>query len=73
MTIPKVVKPYATDSSKKEQVKEMFDNVAGRYDFLNRMLSFGIDISWRKRLIKEMSAYKPTHILDIWLQKHSKM
>ena len=60
-----VVKPYAEDTSKKEQIEQMFDNVAGRYDFLNRLLSLGIDISWRKRLIKEMKGYHPYHILDM--------
>ena len=43
----------------------MFDNVAGRYDFLNRLLSLGVDISWRKRLIKELSQYNPDHVLDM--------
>ncbi len=43
----------------------MFDNVAGRYDFLNRLLSLGVDITWRKRLIREMKAYQPNHILDM--------
>lgn len=59
------VKPYEDAAPKKEQIREMFDNVAGRYDFLNRLLSMGVDISWRRRLIKEMKAYKPSHILDM--------
>jgi len=33
---------------KKEQVAKMFDSIAFRYDFLNRFLSFGIDVRWRK-------------------------
>jgi ubiquinone/menaquinone biosynthesis C-methylase UbiE len=46
----KVVTPYAgSDSGKKEQVEQMFDDVAHRYDFLNRFLSVGIDIWWRKK------------------------
>ena len=40
------VKPYQTDSSKKEQVQQMFDNIAHKYDFLNRFLSLGIDVGW---------------------------
>ncbi len=65
MSMEKVVKPYGSEGSKKEQVRTMFDNVAGRYDFLNRLLSMGVDISWRKRLIKEMKQYQPAHIMDM--------
>jgi demethylmenaquinone methyltransferase/2-methoxy-6-polyprenyl-1,4-benzoquinol methylase len=61
----KEVKPYSADGSKKEQVEQMFDNVAGNYDFLNRLLSLGIDIGWRKRLIKKMKAFQPELILDM--------
>jgi len=59
------VKPYHTEASKKIEVRDMFDNVAGRYDFLNRLLSMGVDISWRKRLIKELKAYHPKQVLDM--------
>lgn len=59
------VTPYKDGDSKKEQVKKMFDSVAWRYDLLNRMLSLGIDIGWRRKLIKLMSSYKPKHILDM--------
>lgn len=43
----------------------MFNSIALRYDFLNHFLSFGIDIIWRKRLIRLLKAYQPTHILDV--------
>jgi len=59
------VKPYSADGSKKEQVQQMFDNIAHRYDFLNRFLSMGIDKGWRKKAIKILSAHKPKRILDI--------
>ena len=65
MSTKKVVKPYHEEGSKKDQVRTMFDNVAGRYDFLNRLLSLGVDITWRKRLIKEMKNYSPDHIVDM--------
>ena len=39
---------------KKEQVAEMFDKIAFRYDFLNRFLSGGIDVYWRRRAIREL-------------------
>lgn len=61
----KEVKPYNSNASKKEEVEAMFDTVAGRYDMLNRLLSMGVDISWRKRLIKELKEYETDHILDM--------
>lgn len=43
----------------------MFNNIAGRYDFLNHFLSLGIDKIWRKKAIAEVAAMKPTNILDV--------
>ncbi|HRE52180.1 MAG TPA: bifunctional demethylmenaquinone methyltransferase/2-methoxy-6-polyprenyl-1,4-benzoquinol methylase UbiE [Flavitalea sp.] len=51
--------------TKKQQVEGMFDKIAFRYDFLNRFLSGGIDVYWRKLLIKELVPGKPKDILDI--------
>lgn len=59
------VKPYNKEGSKKEQVAEMFNNISGRYDFLNHLLSVGIDKRWRKKAVKMLKATKPKHILDI--------
>lgn len=58
---------------KKQQVAEMFDKIAFRYDFLNRFLSGGIDIHWRRRAIRELRGMSPGgqqavavgHILDV--------
>lgn len=50
---------------RKEQVKAMFDGIAGRYDFLNHFLSLGIDRSWRKKLIRLLGKEHPQHILDL--------
>lgn len=62
----KVVTPYQDqDRSKKEQVTEMFDSIAPRYDFLNHFLSMGIDILWRRRAIKMLKPYEPKQVLDI--------
>ena len=58
--------PYKQSSeSKKEQVAEMFDNIAFRYDFLNRFLSAGIDVSWRKKAINKLKDINPQNILDV--------
>lgn len=43
----------------------MFDKIAFRYDFLNRFLSAGIDVSWRKKAIKQLVPLHPQNILDV--------
>ena len=43
----------------------MFNNISGRYDFLNHLLSLGIDKLWRKRAVKELKEINPKRILDI--------
>lgn len=64
--LSKTVTPYQdADRSKKEQVTEMFDNIAPRYDFLNHALSMGVDITWRRKAIKMLKPYKPEIVLDI--------
>ncbi|MBC8034948.1 MAG: bifunctional demethylmenaquinone methyltransferase/2-methoxy-6-polyprenyl-1,4-benzoquinol methylase UbiE [Chitinophagaceae bacterium] len=50
---------------KKQQVAEMFNRIAFRYDFLNRFLSGGIDIWWRKKAISELKELEPKFILDV--------
>lgn len=51
--------------TKKEQVAEMFDGLAGHYDIVNRMLSAGIDVSWRKKAIGKLKKEMPARILDV--------
>ncbi|SHJ05914.1 bifunctional demethylmenaquinone methyltransferase/2-methoxy-6-polyprenyl-1,4-benzoquinol methylase UbiE [Algibacter luteus] len=60
------VKPYKnSDLGKKEQVTQMFDNISGDYDGLNRVISFGIDIKWRKRVVEIVKKSNPDTVLDI--------
>jgi demethylmenaquinone methyltransferase/2-methoxy-6-polyprenyl-1,4-benzoquinol methylase len=54
-----------SELGKKQQVANMFDRIAFRYDFLNRFLSAGIDVSWRKKAINELKAIKPQIVLDV--------
>lgn len=61
----KTVKPYQADGSKKEQVSKMFDNIAPSYDLLNRLLSLGIDRSWRKKAIRLLDPAKAKTVLDV--------
>ncbi len=60
------ITPYKdTSRSKKEQVAEMFDTISGKYDGLNRVISFGIDIKWRKKVVKLVGKTNPKNILDV--------
>jgi demethylmenaquinone methyltransferase / 2-methoxy-6-polyprenyl-1,4-benzoquinol methylase len=59
------VKPYDSEGSKKEQIAQMFDNVAPTYDALNRFLSLGIDVYWRKKAIAKLKSNEPQYILDV--------
>lgn len=52
-------------SGKKEKVRIMFNQIAGSYDFLNHFLSFGIDILWRRKLVKMLQPQNPKQILDV--------
>jgi demethylmenaquinone methyltransferase/2-methoxy-6-polyprenyl-1,4-benzoquinol methylase len=61
----KTITPYEDSTTKKGQVTRMFDKIAPYYDHLNRVLSLGIDIIWRKKAIKMLAAEKPKTILDI--------
>ena len=62
----KEVTPYhKTDSGKKEQVAEMFDNISSSYDFLNHFLSLGIDNIWRKKAVDQLKAIEPARMLDV--------
>jgi demethylmenaquinone methyltransferase/2-methoxy-6-polyprenyl-1,4-benzoquinol methylase len=59
------IKPFDAGGSKKDQVSEMFDAIAPRYDFMNRFLSAGIDVSWRRKAIKLFKKDAPKFILDV--------
>ncbi|MBW7871575.1 MAG: bifunctional demethylmenaquinone methyltransferase/2-methoxy-6-polyprenyl-1,4-benzoquinol methylase UbiE [Flavobacteriia bacterium] len=60
------VKPYSdSDLTKKEQVEQMFDNISGKYDELNHILSMGIDVGWRKKVVKIIKNQNPKTVLDI--------
>ncbi|NBW27222.1 MAG: bifunctional demethylmenaquinone methyltransferase/2-methoxy-6-polyprenyl-1,4-benzoquinol methylase UbiE [Flavobacteriaceae bacterium] len=60
------ITPYKdSELGKKEQVAKMFDTISGNYDGLNRVISFGIDIKWRKKVLKLVSDKNPKTVLDI--------
>lgn len=59
------MKPYNTEQTKKEEVREMFDNIAPRYDLLNHTLSMSIDRLWRRRVVNLVRRSRPRRILDV--------
>ncbi len=59
----KIVKPYETKESKKVQIQSMFNKIAHRYDFLNHVLTFGLDFYWRKKAV--LILREPKKILDV--------
>ncbi|UOQ51364.1 bifunctional demethylmenaquinone methyltransferase/2-methoxy-6-polyprenyl-1,4-benzoquinol methylase UbiE [Hymenobacter cellulosivorans] len=60
------VVPYKDDAAgKKSQVAQMFNSIAGKYDFLNHFLSAGTDIYWRRKAVNELKTLRPARILDI--------
>lgn len=61
----KIVPYKELELGKKEQVAQMFDNISGKYDFLNHFFSLGIDILWRKKAIRLLQKYRPKTILDV--------
>lgn len=61
----KIVPFKEAKAGKKEQVAEMFDRIAFRYDFVNRFLSAGTDVGWRKKAIRQLIPIQPQYILDV--------
>lgn len=62
----KKVTPYKNSKlDKKGQVTQMFDTISKEYDGLNRVISFGFDIKWRKKVVKIIKQTQPNSILDI--------
>lgn len=60
------VLPYKDKAEgKKQQVAQMFDNISGKYDFLNTFLSLGIDKLWRRSALKHLPKNQVNHLLDV--------
>ena len=60
------VTPYKdSELNKKAQVEQMFDTISGNYDDLNRVISLGADVQWRKKVVRWVKERKPQSVLDI--------
>ncbi|MDP5105571.1 MAG: bifunctional demethylmenaquinone methyltransferase/2-methoxy-6-polyprenyl-1,4-benzoquinol methylase UbiE, partial [Polaribacter sp.] len=60
------INPYKDSQlGKKEQVTQMFDTISENYDDLNRVISLGIDVKWRKKVVEIVGKNNPKQILDI--------
>jgi len=60
------VTPYGThETAKTEQVRQMFDSIAPAYDFMNRAMTMGIDIWWRRLAVSRLKRIRPQRILDV--------
>lgn len=59
------MKPYNEEQTKKEQVEQMFDNIAPTYDRLNHIMSLNIDRMWRRRVMRIVRRSKASKIMDI--------
>lgn len=60
------ITPYKDSAlGKKQQIAKMFDTISNEYDGLNRVISFGIDIKWRNKVVQLVTDTQPKNILDI--------
>ena len=60
------MKPYKNqNTSKKKQIEKMFDSISFEYDKLNRLISAGNDVKWRKKIHKIAKKLNPKNILDV--------
>lgn len=57
--------PLPTGDAKVAAVRSMFDSIAPRYDLVNRVMTFRMDVGWRKRTIADLRLPQGSTILDI--------
>ena len=57
--------PLPTGAAKATAVRAMFDSIAHRYDLLNRVLTFGLDVVWRKRTVRDLGLPSGSLVLDV--------
>lgn len=59
------VTPYSSGENKTAQITRTFNVIAPKYDRLNRILSLGIDLSWRRKALRTLAPQPPQELLDV--------
>ena len=60
------VTPYqGSTDGKKQQVTQMFNTISETYDGLNRVISWGSDVKWRKFVVQKVAEINPSTVLDV--------
>ncbi|MFA5890029.1 MAG: ubiquinone/menaquinone biosynthesis methyltransferase [Actinomycetota bacterium] len=57
--------PLPSGSEKARAVRGMFDTISGRYDLVNRIMTFGMDVGWRRRAVRELHLSPGARVLDL--------
>lgn len=65
MTQEKITPYKNSNEGKKEQVAQMFNTISGTYDGLNRVISWGSDVKWRKFVVEKVAEIQPKKVLDV--------
>jgi demethylmenaquinone methyltransferase/2-methoxy-6-polyprenyl-1,4-benzoquinol methylase len=58
-------RPLPEGDEKATAVRGMFDAIAGRYDLVNRVMTFGLDVGWRRRTVRELHLPRGARVLDL--------
>jgi demethylmenaquinone methyltransferase/2-methoxy-6-polyprenyl-1,4-benzoquinol methylase len=52
-------------AEKQRVVRELFDRISGRYDLVNRVMTFGMDVGWRRRTVRELRLPAGARVIDL--------
>jgi demethylmenaquinone methyltransferase/2-methoxy-6-polyprenyl-1,4-benzoquinol methylase len=63
--LPTRTSPLPEGAEKVQAVETMFDTIAPRYDLLNRLLTFGMDVGWRRRTVRSLGLPAGSKVLDL--------
>ncbi|MFN8019404.1 MAG: ubiquinone/menaquinone biosynthesis methyltransferase [Acidimicrobiales bacterium] len=64
-TSPSDTEPLPTGDEKRQAVRSMFDAIAPRYDLVNRLMTFRMDVGWRKKAIASLGLPRGSVVLDL--------